>query len=577
MIATITQLNDTFVSLLFEANPSLCYQFGIRRFEDKIFDVSIEAHTKFVARLNELNAQVDHLETENGGNLTKQQQEDVTFLKEAITQALLKEGVPGEVGYNLELSNNHLDGEFARLEAYFESSPLETRQDIENYQKRLSLIPVQCQHMIDNYRRGIKRNVTFNKICVQLIIDIGKGLYGQGKDILSAARDSGLNRAEKALELTGDSDFLVPVLKDNVLPAVQSVVQFLESEYIHYARASDGVADIPGAYERYIYINTETSYSAQEIHNIGLAEVERIQSLLQTAKNACGYIGSVRDFQRDLLDSSKFPHLYMKAEDILPKCEQIIADAKSRMVSIFDRFPLFDCRVKNVPKNLEASEPLGQYSGGSPTELIMSGPYVEGWGLYSEFLGQELGIYTDPFEYFGRLEMEMWRAVRLVVDSGLHSKNWSIDESVEYMMGEIAMTREECLTEVRRYAAIPGQALNYKIGELKIKELRKYSESVLGDAFDVKEFHAVVLGKGALPLRMLELVVKEWVSSKMVVEAVGKDSKNVDDKKVVLDILLPTESFVGRVVVSKQKADWQGKILIVLILSALAYLQAMKL
>ncbi|KAI9329963.1 hypothetical protein BDR26DRAFT_871884, partial [Obelidium mucronatum] len=590
MDTEIANLNDEFVQLLFEANPSLCFPFGIRAFEDRIFDCSLEFHVKFVGNVRQLRDRVIKLKETAMNDFTSKQQDDVAFLLDAIDQALVTEGVPGESGYRLELSNNHFEGELVGLEAHFEFSPLESVADLQNYRKKLSLIPVQCKHMIDNYRRGIKRNATLNKVGVELIINVCKTLYGHGKIPVTAARESGLNRAQICKRLVQDEDFLVPVLVDQVFPALQLVTRFLETEYIQYARKADGISDIPGAYERYIQINTGIAYSAKEIHSLGLAEVSRITALLENAKKACGFVGSLKEFQSNLLDRSKYPHLYMDEDKIIPACEEIISNSKARMVSMFDHFPKFNCQVKPVPKNLEETSPLGSYNNPSSTEggafqinmrlqkekpshqlkalclhegnpghhhsislvsenksqhlirrIVMSGAYTEGWGLYSEFLGEELGIYTDPFEYFGRLEMEMWRACRLVVDSGLHSKGWTIDESVEYMMERIAMTRDEVVTEVRRYTAIPGQALNYKIGELKIKELRAFAKRELGDQFNLMQFHEVVLGSGALPLVMLDRLVKEWVRASNL-------AQSSMEKVHRMDILLPSDSFglVGR-------------------------------
>ncbi|KAJ3083588.1 hypothetical protein HDU99_008296 [Rhizoclosmatium hyalinum] len=612
----IQALNDAYVRLLFEVNPSMAVQFGVRGFEDKLFNESIEFHITLVVRLEELKVKVIRLEEEARGNLSKKEREDIAFLKEAINASLLIEGVPGEEGYNLELGNNHFFGSLVGLEAAFEQDILETPEDIQKYHTKLALIPAQCSHMIDNYKRGIKRKATLNAVGVSLLINVAKSLYGDGKDVLVAAKESGLNRASKAAQLVHDPDYLVPLLKDQVLPAIRNVADFLEHVYAKYARKEDGISAIPGAYERYIKTNTEIGYSAEAIHSIGLAEVARINDLLEVAKKNCGVVTSLKQFQSDLLDRTKFPHLFFKdSNEIIPECNRLIGDARARMVTIFDRFPKFECQVKPVPANLEATAALGQYAAGTGAEggvftinmrlqkqkpshqlkalclhegnpghhhqcsivaengnehlirrIVMSGPYVEGWGLYSEFLGEELGMYTDPFEYFGRLEFEMWRACRLVVDSGLHGKGWTIEQSVEFMQAHVSMTRDEAVTEVNRYTAIPGQALNYKIGELKIKELRGFAEEALGEEFSVKEFHSVVLGRGAVPLAMLDATVKEWVASKKesreTVLDIGAMDDAVDEKKLLLD--LPSSRFSMDQSASKAEEYFQEAIFLVL-------------
>ncbi|KAJ3138822.1 hypothetical protein HK100_012151 [Physocladia obscura] len=616
----IASLNDELVDLVFLMNPFACAQFGIKRYEDKIFDLSASFALKMLTAFKTLKEKTKVFERENSKSFTKKQKDDVLFLNSAIDRNLLEIGQPGKVGFYLELSNkytyiyevfavflffsssnadySHFFGPLSAIESIFAQQQLESSQDLQNYRTRLSLLPAQFDHMIDNYKSGIRRNATLNFVGITLLVKQCKQMYGSGLSFEEAAKKSGLNKPEEAANLVGERDFLVPVLSKEVLPGIKRVSDFLETVYIHHARKSDGVVDIPGAYEIGIELYTEVPYLPEEIHTIGLAEVERIEKLLEKSKIACGFNGPLKEFQGRLLDRNQNPSLYFNnREDIVPRCIEIIAESKLKMESIFTSFP--NCQVKPVPDNLEASAALGQYESGTPTtggtftinlrlqidkpthqlkslclheanpghhhsismvieegnqhlirRLVLSGPYVEGWGLYSEFLGEEMGMFTSPLEYFGRLEMEMWRACRLVVDSGLHAKGWSIEQAVNYISSKVAMTHAEAVNEVNRYSAIYGQALSYKVGELKIKDLRLFAEKELAEYFNVKEFHDVTLGSGALPMAMLERVVKEWVLEKKE-KVLGNNNKG----DIILDITLPHEEPIVRKVYATRRWD----------------------
>ncbi|KAJ3078815.1 hypothetical protein HK100_010605, partial [Physocladia obscura] len=173
-------------------------------------------------------------------------------------------------------------------------------------------------------------------------------------------------------------------------------------------------------------------------------------------------------------------------------------------------------------------------------KMVVSEAFFDGWGLYSEFLGEEMGIYKDPFEYFGRLEYEMLRAIRLVVDTGLHAKGWTIDYCVEYMAARLALTHQDIIQEAQRYSVAPGQALSYKAGEMKIKALRVFAQLELRDAFDIKKFHRVVLGDGggSVPLQMLDKHVKNWVSSLKSASAQEKKISNRLESIIDIDQIL---------------------------------------
>ncbi|KAJ3066875.1 hypothetical protein HDU98_009862 [Podochytrium sp. JEL0797] len=618
--ARIEKLNDLFVGYTVRANPLTALMFGIRKHENEIFDVSREFHWKMVAWMRALKKQVSDVEGMDG--LTGKQKEDIVFLKAAVDNVLLTEGIPGEEGYFLELSNNHFYGELVSLEELFSLHPLDTVQDLLHYRNRLSCLPKQFRHMIDNFRSGINRKITLNKTSIDLLIDFCDSFALLDQPGLEAARKCALNRPEQAKKLMANEDYLVPLLKEQVIPGVRQIREFMSTEYLPHARATDGIVGLENAtheYENYILLNTEVPVTADEMHERGLKEVARIERLMQESKNQCGFNGTVKEFQRALLDPEQYPGLYLKKEEVVPEAERLVRFCKAKMGTLFNRFPKFDCKVKPYPESLEKQAPLGSYELGSGEEggtfsintylqlvtpknhlmtlcaheanpghhhqislssqnagqhmirrMISSMPYSEGWGLYSEFLGEEMGLFVDPFDMFGRLEDEMLRAIRLVVDTGLHSKGWTLDQTVAYMTSYLGHSPAEILSEARRYAVYPGQALAYKTGEMKFKELRLLAKAELGDAFDVKQFHEVVLGSGALPMAMVEAVVEAWIEeSKNRVVLSGNASKwssFADGKKDII-IDRPSEGFVPQVFEVGRKANQSlaGTLLLVLV------------
>ncbi|KAI8616374.1 hypothetical protein BC830DRAFT_205501 [Chytriomyces sp. MP71] len=467
--------------------------------------------------------------------------------------------------------SDHMSSAFAFLEMIVRNYQREEdKQDIINYKTRLGLLAVQVPHVIASYQSGIRRGITLNKEGTLLMIK--KFRDASGGDDVSAeaatefARKSPLNKAAKAKEFLGDEDYLLAPIRDLLIPGFAKIAKFLEDEYLQHARPTPGLYGLPdfeAQYSTFILENTNIKYTASEIHEIGLVEVARIEALMEKSKTDFGFQGTLQEFQKDLNNKEKYPSLfYDNADDITKDYVSICEAAKAKMVDYFDKFPKFDCKVEAVPEFLEAQMPLAFYMQGTPTtagtfsfnnrlhkikpshqktalclheanpghhhqvslayenenlhlarRLVMQTSYAEGWGLYCEYLGEEMGFYSDPLQYFGRLELEMFRAIRLVVDSGLHGKGWSVDQAVDYMLSKVSMSRDEIVTEVSRYCVIPGQALSYKVGEFKIKELRRFAEAELGAKFDIKKFHACVIDFGSLPLGTLEIVVKNWVAA----------------------------------------------------------------
>jgi uncharacterized protein (DUF885 family) len=328
---------------------------------------------------------------------------------------------------------------------------------------------------------------------------------------------------------------------------------------------------VTGGEEWYGYLvrlRTTTDLSPQEIHQIGLDEVARIHREMRGVMDEVGFDGDLEAFFEFLNTDQQF--YYDRAEQLIEGYRDMSGHIESLAPKLFGIMPKTDFEVRAVEPFREKTASGGQYRRGTPdgsrpgvffanTYDIKARPiwameslflheaipghhfqlsnqqeledlprfrrfggytaFTEGWGLYAESLGEELGVYTDPYQYFGALNAELWRAIRLVVDTGLHDQGWSRQQVLDYMYSNSAVKESRAVSEAERYMAIPGQALAYKIGQLRIRDLREYAQEKLGARFDVRAFHDEVLSDGALPLNLLEAKIERWVNEQLGAEA----------------------------------------------------------
>ncbi|MEL6869235.1 MAG: DUF885 domain-containing protein [Pseudomonadota bacterium] len=352
-------------------------------------------------------------------------------------------------------------------------------------------------------------------------------------------------------------------IADHVLPAYRTLLAFLEQDYLPDARASVGISDQPNGADYYALMAaqfTTTALTPDEIHNIGLAEVERIRNEMLTIIADLEFDGGFAEFLDFLRSDPQF--YFADAEDLLTAYRATSKRIDPELVRLFGKLPRTPYGVKPIPDaiapytttayynppagdgtragtyfvNLYRPEvrptyeievltvheampghhlqiALAQELGDVPDfrRFLSFTAFVEGWGLYSESLGGELGLYRDPYSKFGQLTYEMWRAVRLVVDTGMHAKGWSRQKAIDFFTANAAKTPHDIANEIDRYIAWPGQALAYKIGELELKRMRAQAEQTLGDAFDVRAFHDQILSRGAIPLDVLETYFQRWL------------------------------------------------------------------
>ena len=375
-------------------------------------------------------------------------------------------------------------------------------------------------------------------------------------EITENEHDTLLERAEKAL-------------LSSVGPAYQALIDFQEAE-LENATTDDGIWKLPDAdayYAVQLAAMTTTDMTADEIHNLGLAEMDRIHDEMRAIMAEVGFEGSLQDFfEFTRLDPQFFyPNTPEGKEDYLTEATAMIDTMRESLPSMFSTFPKADLIVKAVEPFREqsagkafyqrpapdgsrpgtyyanlydtASMPIYQmealaYHEGIPGHHMQIAiaqelpdipkfrryggytAYTEGWGLYSEYFPKEFGFYDDPYSDFGRLAMELWRAARLVVDTGIHDKQWTREQAIDYLMTNPPNPEGDCIKAIERYIVMPGQATAYKIGMLKILELREHARTELGDEFNIAEYHDIVLRQGAVPLATLEALVDAWIADK---------------------------------------------------------------
>ncbi|WP_156125325.1 DUF885 family protein [Cellulophaga sp. Hel_I_12] len=444
--------------------------------------------------------------------------------------------------------------------------PLTNYDQVKAYLQKLNAVPDFVDQHFINLRKGLEKGVSQPKV-------IFKG-YESTYDthIVENSEDSFFFSPFNSLpnELTeGQKDSVLAAAHEaiakHVIPEFKRIKVFFETEYLPKTRTSLGVSETPNgaAYyqNRINFYTTSESYSAEDIHQIGLKEVARIKTQMEKIILDLGFEGSFADFLQFLRTDEQF---YAKTpNELLMIARDIAKRADAQLPKFFNKLPRKPYGVAPVPEAIAPKYTTGRYVGTSvnstdpgyywvntynlPSRTLYTMPaltvheavpghhlqgslnnelgdsipqfrrnlylsaYGEGWGLYSEFLAEEMGLYTTPYEHFGKLTYEMWRACRLVVDTGIHAKGWSRPQVVGYMTENTALSLHEINTETDRYISWPGQALSYKIGELKIRELRVLAEKELVEKFNIREFHEIILGQGTVTLAILEKRVTDYI------------------------------------------------------------------
>ena len=444
--------------------------------------------------------------------------------------------------------------------------PLSTYKAAKNYLNKLNAIPVFVDQHFVNLREGLEKGVSQPKVIFNgyestyedhIMTDFSDSYFyspfkNLPENITQDQKDSILSAAKIAIE-------------NSVIPQFKRIKTFFEDEYLPKTRISIGVSETPGGEEYYQnrinFYTTSTLYSAEDIHQIGLKEVARIKAEMRKIIKEVKFKGNFSAFLKFLRTDKQF---YAKTpKELLMFARDIAKRADEQLPRFFKTLPRKPYGVAPVPDAIAPKYTGGRYVGTSknstnpgyywvntydlPSRTLYTIPsltvheavpghhlqgalnnelgdsipqfrrdlylsaYGEGWGLYSEFLAEEMGMYTTPYERFGKFTYEMWRACRLVVDTGIHAKGWTRDEVVDFMSANTALSIHEINTETDRYISWPGQALSYKIGEIKIRELREKAETQLQTKFDIRAFHEIVLEQGTVTLAILETRINNYI------------------------------------------------------------------
>ncbi|NVJ65488.1 MAG: DUF885 domain-containing protein [Gammaproteobacteria bacterium] len=446
------------------------------------------------------------------------------------------------------------------------AQPFNTVKDYENWLSRLSELPAGVDVTIDNMRQGMAKGITQPKVLMQKVLpqlqahivdDVEQSLfYGPVKNMPQEFSEEDKKR------LAAD---YVAAIKGVVVPSYAKLHEFIEQEYLPAARDTHGMVSLPNGKDWYAFKvkqTTSTNLTPDEIHQIGLDEVARIHKEMQKVMDEVEFEGTMQEFFEFTKNSKQFQ--FETKQAMLDAYESLREQLDQAAPSLFKVIPKAQFEIRAVEPFREQSASGASYQRAAPdgsrpgifyvntydlsarpswaveslylheavpghhfqisTQQELQGlpkfrlfggttAYIEGWGLYSESLGKEMGVYTDPYQYFGALAAELWRAIRLVVDTGFHAKGWTRQQVLDYMEANSPVAEARRVSEAERFMAIPSQALAYKIGQLKIRELRNIAEKELGDGFDVREFHYQVLKDGALPLNILENKIKAWITA----------------------------------------------------------------
>ena len=558
----LADLVDAYFEEQLKLNPLLATSIGDPRYNDR-FEVTISPEWR--ARDEKVEREfLERIRAIDPSLLTGQDALTYEIFKSAREREIEGFRFPGHlIPVNQFYS---VPNSFAQLGSGNGLHPFKTVKDYEDFLKRIDGFVAWTDQAIVNMREGIAKGYTLPKVLVERTLpQLAAQIVEKPEDSLYWGPVKNLPASFTAEEQARLTAAYRAAIVTQVIPSYRRLHDFLRDEYLPKARASVGLDALPDGkawYEYNVRNITTTDYTPAQIHAIGLREVERIHGEMRKVMQQVGFEGSLDDFFRFVNTDERFVH---------PSREALVAgyvDIKERvdpqLPKLFEILPNADYEVRAVEPFREKSAAGGQYQAASEDgsrpgifyanaydlkarpkwamealSLHEGNPghhfqisiqreqknlprfrrfggytaYSEGWGLYAESLGPELGVYKDPYQYFGRLEGELFRAIRLVVDTGLHSKGWTREQVLEYIDANSATSDARRIAETERYIAIPGQAVAYKIGQLKISELRARAERELGDRFDVRKFHTAVLADGALPLDVLEAKIERWIAA----------------------------------------------------------------
>ena len=538
-------------------NPTFATSVGVRDYDDRLEDPSLNAYDASLLQAQDFHSQLLALDR---ATLSKAHQLNYALLKLQLENEI----EAGQYGGKYLIINNR-SGPHLSLTSLVDRLPFFTEADYASYLERLAAMPDYLKRATDTIRSGLRAGWVQpcesmhgfeQSIQVHLVDNLADSVFlapfKNRPAVVEQARFEAFKSHAEA------------VVSTELLPAFSAFLDFYLGEYAQVCRAQAGIDSLPGGKQYYdfrVRKFTTSSLAADDIHQIGLVEVARIRAEMSQVIKQAGFDGSFEQWLVYLRDN---PEFYPKnAEQRMQAAAVIAKKMDGELPKLFGKLPRMPYGLKEIPLDIAEKTTTAYYQrpagDGSRagfyfvnTTLLDTRPlyqlealtlheavpghhlqialaqeldmpkfrrfggftvFVEGWGLYAERLGLEAGFYQNPYTNFGRLSYEMWRACRLVVDTGIHSKGWTRQQAIDYMAANSGLSMNNITSEVDRYISWPGQALAYKTGELKIRELRSRAEQKLANQFDVRRFHDKILENGALPLSILEQIIDTWIEA----------------------------------------------------------------
>ena len=537
-------------------NPEYATFLGDKRYDTELSDYTPRAVNDELARERGF---LDRLSAIDTTGLTHQEQLSAELMMRTLIED--QEGAPFK---EWEMPVNQYDGLQLDLPQLAEHTQFDNADDYDHYVERLGKVPTAFSQIMTNMQTGADDQRTPPQYLMEKVLAQVQGIVTQKPaDSPFALPLKKFPKTVSAEDQKRISDAVLDAIATKVLPSYQRFARFLTVSYIPNCRKDPGIWAVPDGDAYYAFRirqSTTLEKSAAEIHQIGLDEVKRDEAEMLAIVHKLGY-ADLKSFAAALkADPQQHP---ASADALVAAYKGTIAQMQPRLPELFGTLPKAKLEVVAMPAYMAPNQPQAFYDQGTPdgkrpgqvnvntynwagrsladveavayhegipghhlqisiTQELTGVPefrrqsyytaYTEGWALYSERLGKEIGFYQDPYSDYGRLEADMWRAIRLVVDTGVHSQHWTRQQMVDYFHDHSGLDETNIQSEVDRYIAWPAQALGYKMGQLKILELRERAKTALGAKFDLKAFHDVVLDSGALPLDVLEKQVDAWIA-----------------------------------------------------------------
>ncbi|WP_163934003.1 DUF885 family protein [Paraferrimonas sp. SM1919] len=538
-------------------SPSLAAAFGDKDAKGKLDDVSaaaleskVQAYTIIRDKLIKLGVQTDNSAEINRQILLRQVQNEIDSYYFNMHQVpIMAEG-----------------GFHSYLAGMGRSTDIKNQQDFDNYLKKITQVKPYFEQQIAWMKQGL---ATGNTLPKAVLAGVEDGISIFITEAHKSVYYSPLNRLPDSIDKATQEQWqtqTIAAINSHVIPAYLAFYDFMVNDYQLNARESLAAYDLPNGkafYHNRIKFYTTLDLTPDQVHQMGLKEVARIRKEMEQVIQQTGFTGNFSEFLQFLRND---PQFYPKsAAELLKEAAFIAKKADAQMPKFFAKLPRQTYGIKEVPAELAPKYTTGRYSGsnredragyywvntyaldkrplyemealtlheavpGHHLQIALNkeldnlqnfrrygyiSAFGEGWGLYAEYLGLEMGFYKDPYSNFGRLTYEMWRAARLVIDTGIHAKGWSRQQAIDFMAKNTALSLHNVTTEIDRYISWPGQALSYKIGEMTIKRLRKQAEVELADKFDIRQFHQVILEQGSVPLNVLEKQVQQYIKEQL--------------------------------------------------------------